>query len=308
MQFSRWSDALAGCVAGIAPVVALQPLEVAKTRAQALGRPLSPLADMRMLLQQQGARSLWYGTKAAVVGAGAAWGAYFFTYNALMREGVLHREPGACALCAGGFASALSAPLFLAKTRLSLGEGSGGIVPCLVRVAQHEGFFRLWKGLLPSLALVPNGALQFALYERFRRLAFMSPSWSATGVFGPRNMSEEQQQQPVARTESNASSFPPSSSQQQRQQHSGRKPAAAAVLGAASKAGALCITYPIQTIRARLQRSTGLTIIQAFTRATAPPYGLLGLYRGLVPALAQALPRSSITFFVYEVVQSLLRA
>jgi solute carrier family 25 folate transporter 32 len=282
-RMGRWTDALAGCAAGVAPVVALQPLEVAKTRAQALGRPLSPLSDLRALVSTRGIRPLWFGTKAAVVGAGAAWGVYFFTYNALMREGVLYREPGACALCAGSIASALTAPLFLAKTRLSLGEGAGGVLPCLASVTREEGFLRLWKGLLPSLALVPNGALQFALYERFRRLALLSPSWSSTGAFAARPSSESSQQ------------------------HVARKPAAAAVLGAASKAGALCLTYPIQTVRARLHRTTGLTIVGAFRSATASPAGLLGLYRGMLPALAQALPRSSITFFSYEIMQSILR-
>lgn len=45
-----------------------------------------------------------------------------------------------------------------------------GIVDCLVRITKEEGFFSMWKGVGPSLILVSNPTIQFVAYEWLRRI------------------------------------------------------------------------------------------------------------------------------------------
>lgn len=40
---------------------------------------------------------------------------------------------------------------------------------CFVKVARNEGFLALWSGLLSSLVLVTNPAINFMIYEALKR-------------------------------------------------------------------------------------------------------------------------------------------
>ncbi|GAB4819511.1 hypothetical protein N2152v2_006557 [Parachlorella kessleri] len=109
----QWKHAVAGCTAGLASVLALQPLDVIKTRLQvqdgagALPLYRGTLDAVRRMLQEEGWRALYAGLTPALIGSGVAWGAYFYTYNRakeryLRRAAVqeqqqlvsLHQQPG----------------------------------------------------------------------------------------------------------------------------------------------------------------------------------------------------------------------
>jgi len=185
---ARLRDAVAGGTAGLATVLALHPLDVVKTRLQVQdgrgGRDgyAGTVHALRTIARAEGWRGLYAGLAPALVGGTVAWGVYFACYNgakAQLAERLGAPLPpwahlGAAAL-SGCTVSLLTNPVWVAKTRLQLQRaGSPGPAPyrgladCLARVAREEGPRGLYRGLLPSLALVSHGALQFAAYEALR--------------------------------------------------------------------------------------------------------------------------------------------
>lgn len=74
--------------------------------------------------------------------------------------------------------------------------------------------------------------------------------------------------------------------------------------GAITGACEIMITYPLQYLKTAAQiRSTGRgpsMSMLSLARETVSKAGVLGLYRGLAPNLAFALPRTGVRFYVYE--------
>lgn len=141
---------------------------------------------LRSIVREEGRRALYAGLTPALVGSGAAWGAYFFSYDRAKKRYTRQQSgraaPGAqaerlgpamhlaAAAEAGAVVCLLTNPIWVAKTRLQLqraavgpagavvgpacGAEYSGFVDCLVKVARCEGVRGLYKGLLPSLLLV----------------------------------------------------------------------------------------------------------------------------------------------------------
>jgi solute carrier family 25 folate transporter 32 len=204
----------------------------------------------------------------------------------------------------------LTNPIWVAKTRLQLqrrvlhpgsGGGGGGGAPstpqytglahALRRIAADEGLRGLYQGLLPSLALVSHGALQFTAYEALKKRALARSD---------------------ARDDNDAGGGAGGAAAQQQQRHLSAGAAGAA--GVASKLLASGVTYPSQVLRSRLQQRTAATAGGTASPAAAAPTpgmlrtlqqllareGLRGLYKGWVPNVMRVLPSSALTFLVYE--------
>lgn len=82
------------------------------------------------------------------------------------------------AFSAGTFTALLTNPIWVLKTRIlstsKLSPGAYvGVVDGVKRVVREEGILGFWKGLVPSLMGVSQGALQFTMYDtlkyRFRQ-------------------------------------------------------------------------------------------------------------------------------------------
>lgn len=184
------ADVIAGICGGIAPVVLLHPFDLAKTRAQARGGPSRPMEDVISLAKREGFRALFWGNRASLAGSAGAWGIYFPLYNAFRTEeglaGIRRLPPSGSALVAGVVATLATTPLFLAKTRLALREKGAreGVLQCLRDTFREEGIPGLWRGAVPSLILVPHGAVQFAAYERMRDWLDSDPGPFMAGALG----------------------------------------------------------------------------------------------------------------------------
>jgi len=304
------AHALAGCAAGLVATLALQPLDVVKTRLQvqdgaARALPLyrGTLHALRTVAATEGAAALYAGLGPALLGAGVSWGAYFAAYSgakdrwaARLGGGAGELPPGAhlaAAAEAGAAVVLLTNPLWVVKTRMQLqarGRAAARAVPAGARAAapartryrgavsalrsivRDEGLAGLYRGLLPSLLLVSHGAVQFAVYEELKR--------GARGALGG------------GAPDAPATALPT---------------AAVAAAGALSKLAATAVTYPTQVVRARMQQRQLAAGVGprydaplAALRTVLAREGARGLYKGLAPTLLRVVPQSAITLVVYE--------
>ena len=227
------------------------------------------------------------GLLPSMVGAGTAWGAYFYLYSLSRRRRFSEERPLSdadnllSATEAGVAVSVLTNPIWVVKTRLQLQDkGSSyqkagasplykGTLDCIKRIIRDEGVAGLYKGLLPSVFLVSHGAIQLTVYEKLKQI-------------GPPAGESTLEQHTMMITE-------------------------AGMRGAFSKAVATIVTYPSQVMRARLQqrmdtRDLKYTSLVHTFLLTTQREGIKGLYKGLVPNLLRVMPQSGVTFAVYEAV------
>ena len=298
-------------------VLALHPLDVIKTRLQVqdcvdrrAATYRGTVHAFRTVVRREGALGLYSGLTPALVGSTVAWGVYFSCYNnakARYQRAYDTRElPSHLHLIsaaeAGLVVSLATNPIWVVKTRLQLQSRAPGaawktapppyrgFIDALTQIARAEGVAGLYKGLSPSLFLVSHGAIQFAAYERLKRIAVDARAGSSSTN---------------ARAEPSAFEC--------------------AWLGVASKLFASAITYPSQVVRARMQQrevgaATGAGAEATSGRSPGGRYvgfaqslgeiirreGAAGLYKGMVPNVLRTLPSSGVTFLVYESTRSML--
>jgi solute carrier family 25 folate transporter 32 len=83
------------------------------------------------------------------------------------------------------------------------------------------------------------------------------------------------------------------------------------VLGAASKAVASTVTFPYQTVKARMQRRVveGELPFKGMWDCTVRTWrgeGWRGFFKGLAPKTWQIMPQAGMTFFLYETIKKIL--
>lgn len=302
----KWQSAVAGGMAGLTTVVALQPLDIVRTRFQVHDGLRAAVPSYRHTLHAlytigrvEGLRGLYAGLLPALFGSTLSWSLYFFLYNSIKERHRRHFHRDALgpslhllsAAEAGSLVAVMTNPVWVVKTRLQLqAPGLGarppytGFSDAFTRILREEGFRALYRGLGPGLFLVSHGALQFMAYEEGR-----------TFLISHRIRAPARPPDVVANGEELVT------------------PVDVALLGASSKLVAVMGTYPCQVVRSRLQQrpsadgpakyaSTWQTI-QSIMRYE----GYCGLYKGIVPNLLRVVPSSSLTFLVYESVMKFLQ-
>ncbi|KVI06005.1 Mitochondrial carrier domain-containing protein [Cynara cardunculus var. scolymus] len=183
--------ALGGVGAGAIQSLMLSPIELIKIRLQLQTRvqhdhiERGPLSVAKNILRTEGWRGLYRGLTITALRDAPSHGFYFWTYE-FMRE-KLHpgcrtsgQESFNTMLVAGGLAGVASwvccYPLDVVKTRLQAQTPTStvkynGIVDCLRKSVQKDGYSVLWRGLgtAVSRAFVVNGAI-FTAYETALRV------------------------------------------------------------------------------------------------------------------------------------------
>jgi solute carrier family 25 folate transporter 32 len=222
-----------------------------------------------------------------------------------LREGWGWREGPAqhvaSAVIAGCLADAVTAPLFVVRTRMqtqylhataNAAPPYTSTVDALRTIARVEGFRALYKGLGTSLLLTSHPAIYFPIYEELRvrlRAAFPhgdgAPPDAPAGGGGGGGAGR-----PAAASSSSLAGT-------------------AQVLAASSLAKLIAstITFPLEVLRSRLQdqretrgqppRYRGLL---ASARRVAAEEGVAALYSGLRINLARVVPATAITFSAYD--------
>ena len=189
--------ALGGVGTGALQSVMLSPVELVKIRLQlqstscATSQSASihrgPISVAKNILKTEGLRGLYRGYSITALRDAPAHGFYFWTYE-YMRE-QLHpgcrksgQESLRTMLIAGGLAGVASwvgsYPLDVVKTRLQAQSPTSlqkynGIIDCLRKSVNQEGYDVLWRGLGTAVAraFAVNGAI-FSAYEIALRCLF----------------------------------------------------------------------------------------------------------------------------------------
>lgn len=292
---------IASQVAGFVSTISFYPLDVVKMRymsqdgtvtRQHNGTTYSSLVrSTRTILREEGVGALYRGAHVAVGGSVMAWGVYMYLYKSMLAVAETSTEGTDAAVAfyakalasvgASAAASLASNPIWLIKTRMQLeerhigeartaGQYSGGFLKGAMTVVRTTGFRGLWVGSSAQILLgVPN-SLNFPIYESIKAMRMQQTGRASLDV------SEVCLCQTITKT-------------------------FLAVL-----------SHPLYLIKTRLQdqrSKQGSVHYESLPQAivvTVKREGLRGLYRGMGPALAQAIPRSVTQFVVYEACLSLL--
>lgn len=149
------------------------------------------------------------------------------------------------------------------------GEALGGLIGAFRHMIQTEGFFSLYKGLLPSIiSMAPSGAVYYGVYDILKSAYLNSPE-------GRKRLEHMKQQG----AELNAF--------EQLELGTVRTLIYGAIAGCCSEAA----TYPFEVVRRHLQMQVRATKMSALatTIKIVEQGGVPALYAGLIPSLLQVI-------------------
>ncbi|KAJ5555878.1 Mitochondrial carrier protein [Penicillium sp. DV-2018c] len=286
---------LAGGIAGLISRFCIAPLDVVKIRLQlqihSLSDPIShngvngpvykgTFSTIRTIMRQEGITGLWKGNIPAeimyVCYGAMQFTAYRGTTQALAQLGSYRlpqpAESFISGAAAGGFATGLTYPLDLLRTRFAA-QGPDRVYSSLrasvMEIARHEGLPGFFRGFSAAVAqIVPYMGLFFTAYEALRPVI---TTWDALPL--------------------------------------GTGDAAAGVVASVlAKTG----VFPLDLVRKRLQVQgptrtryvhRNIPEYHGVVRTIAMivrTQGVRGLYRGLTVSLLKAAPASAVTMWTYE--------
>ncbi|CDQ80635.1 solute carrier family 25 member 36-A-like isoform X1 [Oncorhynchus nerka] len=298
----------AGGCGGTVGAILTCPLEVVKTRLQsshitlyvsgvqlstvngpsvARMSPPGPLHCLKLILEKEGARSLFRGLGPNLVGVAPSRAIYFAAYSSAKERlnGVFQPDSTQVHMVSAGLAgfTAITAtnPIWLIKTRMQLDSRNRGEKPmnafeCLRRVYQTEGLRGFYRGMSASYAGISETVIHFVIYESIKRRILEAKA--------AQHMDEEEE------ASKDASDF-----------------VGMMLAAATSKTCATSIAYPHEVIRTRL-REEGTKYRSFFQTLTTVPKeeGYRALYRGLTTHLVRQIPNTAIMMCTYELVVYML--
>ncbi|CAN8064246.1 unnamed protein product [Agarophyton chilense] len=314
---------LSGATSGLLSTVALQPLDVVKTRMQmsaAYNRSIHLKAKLKVrpnagaietisaIVTQDGVRGLWRGVVPSVLRNAMSVGCYMLllditTSQLAAPDGTLSDRSS---FIAGGSARFLTvillSPMSVVKTRMETVEYStryNGTVDALTKIAKQEGRQGLYRGLLPSIMRdVPYSATYMFLYLRSRQFI-----GSAVGLTDNRSviMRKLSQTHQVNQTASNPAPRQNVDSQQVLSR------IVTFASGGFSGGLATLLTQPLDVAKTRIQLSQGRhgasSRYSGFVDAVHRMFneeGVYGFFRGSSPRFVKRVMGAAITWMVFE--------
>jgi hypothetical protein len=160
------------------------------------------------------------------------------------------------------------------------GEALGGVIGTFRHMIQTEGFFSLYKGLVPSIvSMAPSGAVFYGVYDMLKSAYLHSPE-------GRRRIQNMKQGEELNALE-------------QLELGPGRTLLYGAIAGACAEAA----TYPFEVVRRQLQMQVRESRLSALATCIkiVEQGGVPALYAGLVPSLLQVQFRSLVNFYCLKV-------
>lgn len=145
------------------------------------------------------------------------------------------------------------------------GETLGGVIGAFRHMIQSEGFFSLYKGLVPSIiSMAPSGAVFYGVYDILKSAYLHSPE-------GQKRIMSQQGQELNALDQLELG------------------PTRTLLYGAIAGACAEVATYPFEVVRRQLQMQVQATRLNAFATCAkiVEQGGVPALYAGLIPSLLQ---------------------
>lgn len=279
---------LSGGVGGACLVLAGQPFDLVKTRIQTAAhvpgiKSLSAVGVARDIIKTQGLRGLYRGMSAPLAGVTPIFAICFWAYELGKTTIRTHRGLPADAQLTltdvgiAGAASALPTTLIMGpgeriKVILQTQKGFSGPLDVLKHLLKTGGVASVFRGSGATFLRDSTGSFAyFAAYEAVKR------------------------------------SFTPEGS-------TGLSPLAIVLGGGAAGVANWLVALPFDTIKSRLQAhvvTAGAIDAPAPSMASVARHlvateGFAGLYRGIAPALARALPANGACFLGMEAAKSVL--
>ncbi|XP_075495139.1 putative mitochondrial adenine nucleotide transporter BTL3 [Primulina tabacum] len=287
----------AGAVAAMVSRTFLAPLERLKLEYIVRGEKKKLHDLIKSIATTQGWQGFWKGNLVNILRTAPFKAINFCAYDTYRKrllklsgnEETTNSERFLAGAAAGITATILCLPLDTIRTKLVApgGEALGGVIGAFQHVIQSEGFFSLYKGLVPSiLSMAPSGAVFYGVYDILKSAYLHSPEG--------RKRIENMKQRAEDLNALDQLELGPI-----------RTLLHGAIAGACTEA----VTYPFEVVRRQLQLqgrasrlSTLGTFLKVIERGGAP-----ALYAGLFPSLLQVLPSASISYFVYEFMKVVLK-
>ncbi|KAM7529278.1 hypothetical protein LguiB_032688 [Lonicera macranthoides] len=287
----------AGAVSAMVSRTFVAPLERLKLEYIVRGEQKSLIELIKSIAASQGLKGFWKGNFVNILRTAPFKAINFYAYdtyrNQLLRlsgnEETTNFERFLAGAAAGITATVLCIPMDTIRTKMVApgGEALGGVIGAFGHMIQTEGFFSLYKGLLPSIiSMAPSGAVFYGVYDILKSAYLHSPE----GRKRIQNMKQQGQ-------ELNAL--------EQLELGTIRTLIYGAIAGCCAEAA----TYPFEVVRRQLQmqvRGTEMSAIATCFKIVEQG-GVPALYAGLTPSLLQVLPSAAISYLVYEFMKIVLK-
>jgi solute carrier family 25 protein 33/36 len=291
-----WAPFIAGGAGALVGGTITCPLEVIKTRLQALKNKEGLTAEqnpfgtrtwvaLKHLYRENGIRSLYKGLMPHLVGVVPARAIYFGAFNTA--RATLEKHVGLnpelmfsnwVAACIAGIVTiTVTSPIWFVKTRMQLQAGSTehatykNSLDCIRKVLKTEGWRAFFSGMTASYVGISESSIQFMLYEKFKKMRKDS--------LRRRSGQDKVELSPIETLG----------------------------ISSLSKLIASGATYPHEVVRTRMREEGARTKYRGFIDCLRVVYvteGVKGLYGGLAPHLLRVVPNAAIMFATYEVVLS----
>uniref|UniRef100_A0A5B7BFN7 Mitochondrial adenine nucleotide transporter BTL3 n=1 Tax=Davidia involucrata TaxID=16924 RepID=A0A5B7BFN7_DAVIN len=287
----------AGAVSAMVSRTFVAPLERLKLEYIVRGEQKNLFELIKAIAASQGLKGFWKGNFVNILRTAPFKAINFYAYDTyrgqLLRisgnEETTNFERFLAGAAAGITATMLCIPMDTIRTKMVApgGEALGGVIGTFRHMIQTEGFFSLYKGLVPSIiSMAPSGAVFYGVYDILKSAYLHSPE----GRKRIQHMKQEGQE---------LNAF------EQLELGTVRTLIYGAIAGACSEAA----TYPFEVVRRQLQMQVRATKMNALATCVkiVEQGGVPALYTGLIPSLLQVLPSAAISYFVYEFMKIVLK-
>ncbi|CAI9769490.1 unnamed protein product [Fraxinus pennsylvanica] len=162
------------------------PLERLKLEYIVCGEQKNLLELVKTIASSQGIRGFWKGNFVNILRTAPFKSINFYAYdtyrNQLLKwsenEETTNFERLLAGAAAGITATVLYIPMDTIRTVMVApgGEASGGLIGTFRHMIQTEGFFSLYKGLVPSIiSMAPSGAVFYGVFDILKSVFLDSP-------------------------------------------------------------------------------------------------------------------------------------
>ncbi|CAN4097286.1 unnamed protein product [Withania somnifera] len=284
----------AGAVAAAVSRTFVAPLERLKLEYIVRGEQKHLLELIKTIAATQGIKGFWKGNFVNILRTAPFKSINFYSYEKY-RDHLLkltgngeatNLERFVAGAAAGITATVLCIPMDTDNNGSPWGEALGGLIGAFSHVIHTEGFFSLYKGLVPSIiSMAPSGAVFYGVYDMLKSAYLHSPE----GRKRLQNMKQGEDLNALDQLELGTV----------------RTLIYGAIAGACSEAA----TYPFEVVRRQLQMQVRATKMSALATSLkiVEQGGIPALYAGLTPSLLQVLPSAAISYFVYEFMKIVLK-
>ncbi|KAM3757531.1 hypothetical protein ACB098_02G195500 [Castanea mollissima] len=175
-----------GAVSAMVSRTFVAPLERLKLEYMVRGEQKKLFELIQTIAASQGLKGFWKGNFVNILRTAPFKAINFYAYdtyrNQLMRmtgnEETTNFERFVAGAASGITATLLCIPMDTIRTKMVApgGEALGGVIGTFCHMTQTEGFFSLYKGLVPSiLSMAPSGAVFYGVYDILKSAYLHSP-------------------------------------------------------------------------------------------------------------------------------------